>query len=61
MLRDDTTVLRSIAADESLLTREEARALTDEAKVDELASSIRKLRLYRGGAHTALGHESWGD
>src|SRR5215216_2974966 len=42
------------------LSREEARALTDEAR--ERAQDLWQLllRLYEGGAHLALGYTSWG-
>jgi hypothetical protein len=40
-------------------TVEAARALTDEVKADAAALWAKLLRLYEGGAHTALGYASW--
>jgi hypothetical protein len=42
------------------LTSREARALTDQVKADAAALWAKLLRLYEGGAHTALGYSSWG-
>jgi hypothetical protein len=39
----------------------EARRLTDEVKADAAALWVKLLRLYEGGAHTALGYSSWAD
>lgn len=39
----------------------EARVLTDEVKDDAAALWGKLLRLYEGGAHTALGYSSWAD
>ena len=41
------------------LSREQARALTDEVKADVIALWVKLLTLYEGGAHTALGYASW--
>lgn len=41
------------------LTPETARVLTDEVKADAAALWAKLLRLYEGGAHTALGYGSW--
>jgi hypothetical protein len=38
----------------------EARALTDEVKIDAAALWTKLLRLYEGGAHLALDYSSWG-
>lgn len=40
---------------------EVARSLTEEVKADAAALWTKLLRLYEGGAHTALGYSSWGD
>jgi hypothetical protein len=42
-----------------VLSRDAARALTDEVKADAAALWSKLLRLYEGGAHTALGYSSW--
>src|SRR5690348_8431263 len=42
------------------LTEAEARSLTDEVKTDAAKLWAKLLRLYEGGAHTALGYTSWG-
>jgi hypothetical protein len=42
------------------LTRDEARALTDEVKEDAHQLWTKLLRLYEGKAHIALGFKSWG-
>ncbi|MDX6556555.1 MAG: hypothetical protein QOD86_2750 [Miltoncostaeaceae bacterium] len=42
------------------LTRVEARRLTDEVREDAATLWGKLLRLYEGGAHTALGYASWG-
>lgn len=42
------------------LSRDEARALTDEAKRDTQRLWMKLLELYEGGAHVALGYSSWG-
>lgn len=42
------------------LSPAEARVLTDEVKSDAAALWAKLLRLYEGGAHTALGYSSWG-
>jgi phage N-6-adenine-methyltransferase len=39
----------------------EARRLTNEVKADAAALWAKLLRLYEGGAHTALGYPSWAD
>jgi hypothetical protein len=41
------------------LTRDHARALTDEVRGDVRALWAKVLTLYEGGAHTALGYGSW--
>jgi hypothetical protein len=41
------------------LSADEARALTDEVRRDAEALWAKLLRLYDGGAHTALGYGSW--
>jgi hypothetical protein len=41
------------------LTAQEARELTDEVKAVAAGLWRRLLRLYEGGAHTALGYASW--
>lgn len=51
-----STVTGEVAA---ALTKEEARALTDEVVEDARGLWVKLLRLYNGGAHTALGHKSW--
>lgn len=43
-----------------LFTADQARRLTDEVKTDAAALWAKLLRLYEGGAHTALGYTSWG-
>lgn len=43
-----------------VLSRDAARALTDEVKADAAALWAKLLRLYEGGAHTVLGYSSWG-
>jgi phage N-6-adenine-methyltransferase len=45
----------------STLSREDARALTDEVKRDAEALWRKLVELYEGGAHLALGYSSWGD
>lgn len=42
------------------LSTDDARTLTDEARADAQALWTKLLRLYDGGAHTALGYSSWG-
>lgn len=42
-----------------VLTREQARTLTDEVKADAQALWTRVLELYEGGAHLALDYASW--
>jgi hypothetical protein len=42
------------------LTRDEARAMTDEVKEDAAVLWGKLLRLYEGKAHVALGFKSWG-
>lgn len=44
----------------SLLSPTEARRLTDEVKHDAESLWRKLVRLYEGGAHTALGYASWG-
>jgi len=44
-----------------LFTAVEARRLTDEVKTDAAALWSKLLRLYEGGAHTALGYSSWAE
>jgi hypothetical protein len=39
----------------------DARRLTDEVKADAQRLWAKLLRLYEGGAHTALGYSSWAD
>lgn len=41
------------------LSSGEARRLTDEVKADAAKLWQKLLRLYNGGAHTALGYASW--
>lgn len=43
------------------LTRDAARAMTDEVKADALHLWDKLLGLYEGGAHAALGYGSWGE
>jgi hypothetical protein len=43
------------------LSRDAARALTEEVKADAAALWTKLLRLYEDGAHTALGYSSWAD
>lgn len=43
-----------------LLTKREARSLTDEVKADAQTLWTKLLRLYEGEGHTALGYSSWG-
>jgi hypothetical protein len=45
----------------ALFSADEARRLTDEVKADAAALWTKLLRLYEGGAHTALGYSSWAD
>ena len=42
------------------LTRDEARAITDEVKNDTRALWRKMAALYEGDAHKALGYDSWG-
>lgn len=49
------------ALDSAPLTPDAARVLTDEVKSDAQALWMKLLRLYTGGAHTALGFSSWAD
>ena len=44
-----------------ILTAEAARELTEEVKQDAAALWAKLLKLYEGGAHTALGYASWAD
>lgn len=46
-------------ADAVLLSRDEARALTDEVKQDAQALWQKLVQLYNGEAHKALGFRSW--
>jgi hypothetical protein len=43
------------------MSGDDARMLTDEVKKDAAALWDKLLRLYRGGAHLALGYTSWGE
>lgn len=45
---------------ERVLSREEARSLTDEVKQDAEALWLKLVELYEGGAHLSLGYSSWG-
>lgn len=51
----------SIEITAARMTLAEARDLTDEVKADAAALWAKLLRLYRGGAHIALGYSSWGE
>lgn len=44
----------------SRLSRDEARSLTDEVKLDAERLWRKLVELYDGGAHLALGYSSWG-
>lgn len=44
----------------ALLSRDEARSLTDEVKGDAERLWRKLVELYDGGAHLALGYSSWG-
>src|SRR5215204_762782 len=51
----------SVALAVDTLTRDDARALTEEVKRDAAVLRAKLLRLYEGRAHEALGYSSWGD
>jgi len=60
--RDDPPVLKSVPrrGGVAALTPDAARALTDEVRQRTAEIWAKLLSLYEGGAHTALGYESWG-
>ena len=48
------------AIEKALLSRAEARSLTDEVKNDAERLWRKLVELYEGGAHEVLGYKSWG-
>lgn len=48
------------AIEKAILSRAEARSLTDEVKGDAERLWRKLVELYDGGAHVALGYSSWG-
>lgn len=50
----------SALPEQSLLSRAEARSLTDDVKNDAERLWRKLVELYEGGAHTVLGYSSWG-
>lgn len=50
-----------MSAELAPLTRDAARALTEEVKADAAALWSKLLQLYEGEAHLALGYSSWGE
>jgi hypothetical protein len=46
--------------EQSRVTKEEARKLTDEVKAEASALWVRVYELYKKSVHLALGYESWG-
>jgi hypothetical protein len=59
--RGRTPSLDTILRSNKTLEEREARALTESVKADLASLWAKCQRLYKGGAHSALGYSNWGD